>query len=72
MDWDLEGEVICGGGWGSKIVDAKVGVGGYAGKDIWRVWRKRGGVGAAMCGESDEGMRAMRRPDSYSAVPTAR
>lgn len=33
--------------------------------------REGGRVGATMDGENNEGLRAMRRPDSYSTVPTA-
>lgn len=34
--------------------------------------REGGGIGTGMGGESDERMRAMRRPDSHGAIPTAR
>lgn len=71
MDWDLESKVVGGGCRDAEVVDAKVGVGGYTGEDIGRMRCEGGGIGATMDGENNEGLRTMRRPDSYGAVPTA-
>lgn len=35
------------------------------------MWAEGCGVGTAVGGEGEEGLWAMRRPDSYSAIPTA-
>lgn len=72
MDGDLEGEVIRGGGGGAEVKDTNVGVGGNAREDVGGMWRERGGIGTAMRGESEERVRAMRRPDANGTVPAGR
>lgn len=69
MDWDLEHEVVRGRGGGTKVKYANIGVGCDAGEDIGRVRRKGSGIGAAVCGDRKERLRAMRRPDANSTVP---
>lgn len=69
MNRDLESEVVGGGGGSAEIEDTNVGVGGDAGENVGGMGREGGGISAAVCGECEERLRTMRRPDPDGAVP---
>lgn len=55
VDGEGEDEVVGGGGWGAEVEEAEVGVAGYGGEEGVRVRGERGGVGAGVDGEGEEG-----------------
>lgn len=62
VEGEGENEVVGGGGWGTQVEEAEVGVGGYAGDEGGGVRGERGGVGAGVGWESEEGGWAGRGP----------
>lgn len=72
MDRNLKSEVIRSRSGGSEVEYANIGVGRDAGEDIGGMRRKGCGIGAAVRGERNERLWAMRGPNAHGTVPTRR